>query len=137
MAHENYTHPRASRCGQRHGTAFDYASAFSDLAANAHLHVIDKQCRASGFAEFFKVRWNGEAANLLHCALATKFPAPWVRSNGSATSTEGSNRNSSGSGAPSGMYCHSMRPALLSGRPATYCSASAMSAHSNTITTPP
>jgi hypothetical protein len=85
MAGEDYAHARASSCGQRHGTPFYYASTLADLAADADLHVIDKQCRASGFAEFFKSRWNGEAANLLHFALASKFLL--VRSNGSATST--------------------------------------------------
>ncbi len=61
MARENYTHTATSSCGQRRGTAFDYAGTFPDLAANADLHVIDEQGRASGFAKLFKSRWNGYA----------------------------------------------------------------------------
>ena len=71
MPGENYTHAGTSSCGQRHGTPFDYSSTFPDLAADADLHVIDKQCRALRLAQLFNCRWNGQPMKLFHFAIVS------------------------------------------------------------------
>ena len=87
--------------------------ALLDLIADAHLHVIDEQRHAPRIADVIQRCRYAQTMNMFHCS----FPGA-VRSNGSATSTEGSKRNSNGKGASSAMKSHSIRPAFVSGKSA-------------------
>src|SRR5258708_17307265 len=99
MAGINDAHSRLSCCGDRSGTRIGDPVAIAYLRADAYLHIVDEQGGTRGIADLCDLQRKGHTVNGSHAMLQGVYRVEGVRSQGLATSTEASNRNSSGSGA--------------------------------------